>query len=249
MFERAHHRRIGRVLESLDTALLRSHQCWFGGGTAIALRCGEYRESVDIDFLVSDAAGYRELRQRLRGAHDLRALTRSDRKPVEFEREARIDQYGIRTFLQVEDVRIKFEIVSEGRIHFDTPARTDQVCGIVALTMTDLAACKLLANADRWRDDSVFARDAIDLAMLNLPPRRLKPALDKAAAAYGQAEVVDDLHAALQGLRERPGWLLRCVQALSITLPAAALQQKLRQLTRRVVAVQHESSETIWPRK
>ena len=68
MFERAHHRRIGRVLESLDAALLRSYQCWFGGGTAIALRCGEFRESVDIDFLVSDPTGYRALRQRLRGA-------------------------------------------------------------------------------------------------------------------------------------------------------------------------------------
>jgi hypothetical protein len=36
---------------------------------APALRCamGEYRESVDIDFLVSDAAGYRELRQLLTG--------------------------------------------------------------------------------------------------------------------------------------------------------------------------------------
>ncbi|MBM3349738.1 MAG: nucleotidyl transferase AbiEii/AbiGii toxin family protein, partial [Betaproteobacteria bacterium] len=31
-----------------------AHQCFFGGGTAITLRHGEYRESVDIDFLISD---------------------------------------------------------------------------------------------------------------------------------------------------------------------------------------------------
>jgi hypothetical protein len=42
--------------------------CYFGGGTAMALRYGEYRESVDIDFLVSDLAGYREMRQLL--GHD-----------------------------------------------------------------------------------------------------------------------------------------------------------------------------------
>ena len=63
MFRRPHHQRIARVLAALDTDLLRRHGCLFGGGTCIALRHGEYRESVDIDFLVSDALGYRELRQ------------------------------------------------------------------------------------------------------------------------------------------------------------------------------------------
>lgn len=62
MFERAHHRRIAAVLTALDGDRLRALSCLFGGGTAIALRCGEYRESVDIDFLVADADGYRELR-------------------------------------------------------------------------------------------------------------------------------------------------------------------------------------------
>lgn len=71
MFDRPHHQCIARVLASLDAGLLREHACWFGGGTAIALRLGEFRESVDIDFLVSDAHAYRELRQRLRGAMDL----------------------------------------------------------------------------------------------------------------------------------------------------------------------------------
>ncbi len=63
MFERPHHQRIAHVLLSLDGPLLQSHHCLFGGGTAMALRYGEYRESVDIDFLVSDIASYRTLRQ------------------------------------------------------------------------------------------------------------------------------------------------------------------------------------------
>lgn len=63
MFERAHHQRIAHVLSALDGSVLAQNACWFGGGTCIALKFGEYRESVDIDFLVSDPAGYRELRQ------------------------------------------------------------------------------------------------------------------------------------------------------------------------------------------
>lgn len=233
VFERLHHRRIAKLLESLDGELLRRHGCWFGGGTAIALRCGEFRESVDVDFLVSDPAGYRAIRQYLRGARDLSPLSRSTHAPAVLEREARIDQYGIRAFALVEGAGIKFEIVNEGRIQFDTPSRSDVVCGIATLSTGDLASSKLLANSDRWADDSVFARDAIDLAMLDLPPRRLAPALEKAIAAYGNS-VMEDMQAALQRLRERPGWLQRCMAALSIRLPPAVMQQRLRHLARRL---------------
>ena len=48
MFTREHHQRIALALESMNDALLWEHNCYFGGGTAIALRHGEYRESVDI---------------------------------------------------------------------------------------------------------------------------------------------------------------------------------------------------------
>lgn len=59
MFERPHHLRIAHVLQALNGPLLREHCCLFGGGTAIALRYGEYRESVDVDFLVSHKDGWR----------------------------------------------------------------------------------------------------------------------------------------------------------------------------------------------
>jgi len=48
MFSRPHHQRIAKVLESLDADLLKQHNCLFAGGTAIALRYGEYRESVEL---------------------------------------------------------------------------------------------------------------------------------------------------------------------------------------------------------
>ena len=77
MFQRPHHQRIARVLDLLDADTLRAHRCYFGGGTAIALRYGEYRESVDMDFMVSELAAYRALRQQLTGPAGLGAILRS----------------------------------------------------------------------------------------------------------------------------------------------------------------------------
>ena len=99
--------------------------------------------------------------------------------------------------------------------------------------MQDLAASKLLANADRWRDDCAFSRDAIDLAMLDLPPRRLRPAIEKARAAYGDA-IASDMRRALDRLREDSAHLQRCMRAMSMSMPMAALQQRLRVLRRRL---------------
>jgi len=233
VFERPHHQRIARVLQALDGDRLRELRCWFGGGTAIALRHGEFRESVDIDFLVSDSEGYRELRQLLAGAGNIAPLLRAGAQPVQLGRDLRTDQYGIRTRLVVEGVEIKFEIVREARIALEEPGRGDVLCGVATLTTTDLAASKLLANSDRWRDDSAFSRDALDLAMMDLPPRHLQPAVAKARQAYGDAVVVD-LQRALDGLRERPAHLERCLRVMSMHLPPAAMQQRLRILRRRL---------------
>ena len=94
VFERPHHRRIAQVLGALDGALLKENNCLFGGGTAIALRYGEYRESVDIDFLVSDGGGYRNLRQLLTGPRGMAAILREGASVWTQAREPRTDQYG-----------------------------------------------------------------------------------------------------------------------------------------------------------
>lgn len=239
MFERPHHQRIARVLRDLDAGMLEQLQCWFGGGTAIVLRFGEYRESVDLDFMVSDISAYRQLRRQLAGRSDIAPLQREGSVAIRSRRELRADQYGIRTTLDIAGVPIKFEIVLEGRIRFEQPSPGDRVCGVATLSTTDLAASKLLANSDRWRDDSVFSRDAIDLAMMDLSPRRLRPALDKAGEAYGEAVNID-MQRAVAGLRERSGHLQRCIDALSIELPAAAVLQHLRKLERRLDAAAKE---------
>ena len=232
MFERPHHQRIAHVLASLDGAVLRQHGCLFGGGTCIALRYGEYRESVDIDFLVSDAAGYRELRQLLTGPHGLAAVIHASALPLAVSKEIRADQYGIRTQVRMDGHAIKFEIVREARMALSPPGPQDSICGIGTLTPRDLAASKLLANSDRQADDGVFSRDVIDLAMMGLPLPTLRAALVKAQEAYGDA-VARDLAKAIDRLQNRTGWLERCMQAMAMeNIPKAVLWQKVRALRR-----------------
>lgn len=229
MFEREHHRRVARVLEALDAGLLAAHRCLFGGGTAIVLRHGEYRESVDIDFLVSDREGYRALRQRLTGPQGLAAIVRPSAE-LQQARELRADQYGLRTLVRMDAAEIKFEIVLEGRIPLEAPGPDDQVCGVATLTPLDLAASKLLANSDRWADDGVFSRDLIDLAMMAPPRTLLKQAIAKASQAYG-GSIEADLAKAIDRLRERPDRLDRCREALQMeAVPKALLWERIKAL-------------------
>ena len=231
MFERPHHQRIAQVLCALNAPLLRDHHCLFGGGTAIALRYGEYRESVDIDFLVSDLPSYRNLRQLLTNPGGIANIVHAQAAPLEQVKEVRADQYGIRTKLRVDGQPIKFEIVLEGRIELDAPTVKDEVCGVATLTPLDMATSKLLANSDRWGDDGVFNRDVIDLAMMKPPLALLRQALLKAQGAYGAA-IRQDLDKALLRLQTRQGWLERCMQAMAMVEPKAVVWQRLRALRR-----------------
>ncbi|MEN9862401.1 MAG: hypothetical protein RLZZ601_165 [Pseudomonadota bacterium] len=228
MFKREHHQKIFEVLQRLDAQVLKNHACYFGGGTAIALMNGEYRESVDIDFLVSDLMGYRALRELLTGPEGIAAITKSGRELV-LAREIRTDQYGIRAMLLVGGINIKFEIISEGRIAFDTPKDKDCVGDIVTLSRIDLVASKILANADRWSDDSVFSRDVIDLAMMKVNKKELHQAFEKAAVAYGDS-VIASLEKAIDRLFTREGLLDSCMAAMKISVPRAVLWQNLENL-------------------
>ncbi len=223
MFRRAHHQRIETVLRALDAPLLAEHRCWFGGGTAIALGHDEYRESVDIDFLVSDPLAYRALRQIVR-EHGLDGLST---QPLVVGREPAIDQYGIRTAVLVDVVPIKVEIVHEGRVDLDVPATADEICGVRTLTSADQVATKLLANDDRWADTSVFSRDLIDLTMMRPTDAALTAGAEKAVGAYGDS-VADSLSKAVTHLRQRPQRLDVCLSALRIDLPRASIWQAIR---------------------
>jgi hypothetical protein len=227
LFEREHHVRVAVALQALDGDLLEERGCVFGGGTAIALSHGEYRESVDLDFLISDLKGYRALRQELTAGNDLAPISRAGAS-LPLAREIRANQYGIRTMLSVGGVEIKFEIVFESRIALGSPR--DRICGVPALITCDMAATALLANSDRWADDGVFSRDLIDLAMLQATKPVLRDAMSKAKEAYGDS-VERDLIRAIDRLRDRPARLEECMAALKIdSVPKAVLWARIRGL-------------------
>ena len=227
MYKRLHHQAIAQVLHALDGELLRKYECLFGGGTVIAMRYGEYRESLDIDFMVSSTAGFRELRQL--ASTGLGPLFRDNSLPFGRLREVRTDQYGVRSMLSVVGRDIKFEIVREGRVELELPGPDDTVCGIATLSPLDMATSKLLANADRWYDDGAFNRDLIDLAMMIPNKELLESAVSKAQGAYGNA-ILRDLAKAIDRVENRNGWLERCSEVMAMDIPKAVLWKYIRRL-------------------
>ena len=216
------------MLESLDADLLKAHNCLFAGGTAIALGYGEYRESVDINFLVSDLASYRYLRNRVR-EQGLQALIKSaDADRFQFA-DVRADQYGIRTKVFVDQKPIKFEIVLEGRINLANPSKKDSILGVPTLTRLDMAASKLLANSDRGLDMGMHCRDVIDLAMLNLSGSEFTEAVTKTRTAYGEA-ILKDLSKVIDRLGDANGLLERCIKAMDVSVPRALVWQNISKL-------------------
>lgn len=234
MFERPHHQRIAQVLLTLNGSLLREHCCLFGGGTAIALRFGEFRESVGIDFLVSDIDSYRQLRLLTTNSAGITALFSEKLGSISQIRDVRADQYGIRTMLLVAGKQVKFEIVLEGRIKLQSPGIDDQICGVSTLSPLDMVTSKLLANSDRWADEGVFNRDLIDLAMMQPSTDLLRTAVTKAEIVYGKA-IVKDLGKAIEKFKLRNDWLERCMLAMEINIPKAVLWERIRAL-RRIVS-------------
>ncbi|MYN10450.1 nucleotidyl transferase AbiEii/AbiGii toxin family protein [Pseudoduganella aquatica] len=214
MFDRPHHQRIAKFLACLDAEFLAQSDCYFGGGTAITLSLGEYRESADVDFLCSSIDGYRALRNTISNT----SLGTILAGPVELAREVRADRYGILTFVRVDGVPIKFEIVSEGRINIS--GSMDLLLGVPTLAREDMYAEKLLANADRHGDLSALSRDAIDLAMLiqhwgAIPDE----AWAKARVPYGQS--IDTAYSQAIQLVSDSGYLASCLKKMHMA-PAFA---------------------------
>jgi hypothetical protein len=229
-FRRKHLQLIAMALENLDAALLAKYGCYFAGGTSLAMMHGEYRESNDMDFMISDMAGYRQLRMLLTGSDGLAALAKSGGVILQLG-EPRTDQYGIRGKIQVQAVPIKLEIVFEGRITLEIPTANHTICGITRLTDLDLATEKMLANSDRWGDAAIFSRDLIDLAMMGTDRTLLKSAVQKAELAYGAA-IRRDLEKAIDRMLNRTGWIERCIAAMDVSEPRASLMQRIIKLGR-----------------
>ena len=207
------------ILTRLDASLFDSAECFFAGGTAISLRCGEHRVSRDVDFLCASRDGYRLLRQRVFAA-GARGFFAHETVIV---REPRVDRYGIRFVVaeQTDAPPLKVEIVSEGRI--DLVGTTDPALPVRRVVDSDLVASKLLANADRFLDEGSTSRDVIDLIVLEHAIGKLPDeAWQKARAAYGDS--VDSAYErALDRLRDRADERARCFRVLDVSPDARAI--------------------------
>jgi hypothetical protein len=210
-FRRPHHRVIAQILKSLNAELLAQADCYFGGGTHLSMSFGEYRESRDLGFLCSSRAGFRLVRQEV----DERSLGRLVARTLPLARDVRADRDGVRTFFNVDDVKIKFEILLEARI--DLAGDLNPRLAVPALRIEHAIAEKLLANTDRGFNDSTLSRDLIDLAFvaLHVDKQALKTGRVLAEQAYGSA-VVRGLQGCLDLFQNDRPRAKRCIDALAI---------------------------------
>lgn len=206
------HRQVVAILRQLDRAFLERCEAFFGGGTRIVLELGEYRESRDIDFLCASRVGYRLLRESVSGT----SLGPVARKALALGREVRADQYGVRTWLVMKDVKLKFEIIREARISLEG-AHVEGI-PVSCLTRADCFAEKFLANADRGLDPSTLSRDAIDLAFMieGWPAQDALRGYALATDAYGK-DIARKLAGAVERLRTDRKYRTQCVEGLAIT--------------------------------
>lgn len=227
-FTRPRHRLVWKALNALDAQFLADACCYFGGGTRVVLSLGEYRQSVDVDFLCADNVGYRALRNTITQS-SLGAIVKS---PITLAREVRADRYGIRTFVELDGEPVKFEIIAEGRIRLDADPAAE-----LPVPSLDAASCfaeKFLANADRWADQSVLSRDIVDIAFMlkGWGADAALAGLKRASDAYGDV-VVRSLEHAIDKLENDPGYVRRCLRELGIS-DGRVLRSGLRALSKTI---------------
>ena len=162
------------ILNHLDRRLIEDNDFYFGGGTLCSMKFGEYRESVDIDFLSCSRSGAVQLKLNSASLTDL---------PLWQNREPKVDKDGVRMWCEYNGVCFKLEFIFESRIKFLRPERFRD---ILSLDSVSLMACKFLANSDRGYTAFEAPKDITDiLAIYGAEPQALRPAWDIAFDAYG----------------------------------------------------------------
>lgn len=230
-FGRPVHRQVIALLRQLDNGFLERCAIFFGGGTRIVLELGEYRESRDIDFLCASQDGYRVLRESVSET----SLGPLARKALALGREVRADQYGVRAWLAMKDVRLKFEIIREARIPLAgmRVARIPVSC----LDHPHAFAEKFLANSDRGLDSSTLSRDAIDLAFMieGWSAADAHAGYEIARSAYGE-DIGRRLAAVTSKLRTDRKYRSQCIDGLGIA-DTKTLSTGLQALSRKRAGV------------
>jgi predicted nucleotidyltransferase component of viral defense system len=215
MFNLRQHNLVLNVLQSLKPDFFEQCQIYFGGGTLLALLYGEYRLSRDIDFLCTYGENFSRLRHSIYDDGISALFTSGAQLPKDWK----TDRDGVRTSIVVSGTVLKFEIVAEGRVAFNSPSYPAW-SPVPCLSLVDQVAEKLLANGDRWADASIDSRDLIDLAILKLKTDFPQRAIEKAEAAY---PCIAPLKRAILNFQSQPEYRLRCYDRLAIQTPTEVI--------------------------
>jgi hypothetical protein len=219
LFKRERHAAIALLLDAIDADVLVDAQCYLWGGAALAMPFGEWRETTNIDLVIADGCGYRELRQSI-SERGIRSMFHT---PIVVSREPVTDQYGIQAVLESTVGPVRLKISYETRMPLERPSVSDNVCGVRALTVADLVASKLLAIDDRWQGPTNYSRDLIDLAVLKANRTDWISGHSKARGTYGDA-VDDSLRRAVEFALYEPGWLDLCVHQMKMDIDVGNLR-------------------------
>ncbi len=226
-FDRPEHRVIARALRMSRADLLLGCECWFGGGTAVVMKHGEYRLSLDVDFKCSSREGYSALRTAVL-RHGAQGVFDG---PIRNVRDFRVSHEGLRSLLELDGQLIRFEIVREARI--DLSGAMDTGLGCPTLSVADQCAEKLLANSHRGIDPHSSYRDLIDLGILALANGRAIPGVAIAKASQAYPDVLDWVRKVISEIREKPR---RLTDAANLLRMDAALARRAVAVVARQVA-------------
>lgn len=193
-----HHQIIESALSNFNADFFCEHNIIFGGGTRIALELGEFRESVDIDFLCPDKKSYRVVREQVSNT-SLGLLVKDEFK---YLRDIRADRDAVRTVIAYQGINIKVEFISCD--NYDLSAITDTA--LFPVPFLDHTSCfytKLLANADRKLVEPF--KDIFDiLAMFDAWGAIPELAIILAESHYGKKVIIPDLIKSLNHIIAKP---------------------------------------------
>ncbi|NJO94279.1 MAG: nucleotidyl transferase AbiEii/AbiGii toxin family protein [Hydrococcus sp. RM1_1_31] len=146
------------TLASIDAEILVECQSYFGGGSLTARRCNDFRRSFNIDLIVDSKIKFNRFRDYVDEGDN---LFKSDR--VRLIRRY-VKQYELILMLEVNGRPIKLEIVTVD-FALESPDYLDGL-SVPCLSLIDCYCAKLLANSNRFEEESTFNRDLIDLCAL-----------------------------------------------------------------------------------
>jgi nucleotidyltransferase AbiEii toxin of type IV toxin-antitoxin system len=205
-----HHQIIGSALSNFNADFFCEHNIVFGGGTRIALELGEFRESVDIDFLCPDKKSYRVVREQVTNI----SLGHLVKEEFKYLRDIRADRDAVRTVIAYQGINIKVEFISCD--NYDLSAKIDTT--LFPVPFLDHASCfytKLLANADRKLIEPF--KDIFDiLAMFDAWGPIPELAIILAESHYGKKVIIPDLIKSLNHMIAKPDNYTRSAAVLKM---------------------------------